>query len=56
MSARWICHFNGVSFAKIPKGWYYASNAYMQSYAEDRALEILNENYERVLDENNLWI
>lgn len=37
MSARWVAHFNGVPFEKIPAAWCYASNSWMWQYAEEQA-------------------
>ena len=41
MGARYIASFNGVSFARIPAAWCYASNAYMLAATEQSALDAL---------------
>lgn len=43
ISARWLANYTGISFCQLPAAWHYASNAYMQNYAEHAALVALED-------------
>jgi hypothetical protein len=38
-AVRWLARFNGVPFKRVPAAWWYAPNAYMLAYVEQKATE-----------------
>lgn len=41
LGARWVAHFNGIPFSKIPAAWCYAANPHMRAMIDNFAIQAI---------------